>query len=167
MSVKQPLALIGRLAIQCKMITMEQLQEATRAQGRNPDKRLGEILVEKGFIVEAQVQKLKKLQRDLVVKHRARQAASGISVPARPAPSATPEVAQPVLDDASPSTPGSPSTPSSPAAPPPPLRSRSRSPRRCLRTQPLSWRKETRLVWESSTRPRPTWTNYMPFCVRR
>jgi len=120
MSVKQPLALIGRLAIQCKMITMEQLQEATRAQGRNPDKRLGEILVEKGFIVEAQVQKLKKLQRDLVVKHRARQAASGISVPARPAPSATPEVAQPVLDDASPSTPGSPSTPSSPAAPPPP-----------------------------------------------
>ncbi len=86
MSAKQQLPLIGRLAIQCKMITMEQLREATREQGRNPERRLGDILIELGFVDDAQVQKLKKLQRDLVVKHRARQAASGRTVPERPLP---------------------------------------------------------------------------------
>ncbi len=104
MSGKQQLPLIGRLAIQCKMITMEQLQEATRAQGRNPDRRLGDILVELGYVDEAQIQKLKKLQRDLVVKHRARQAASGRTVPERPLPkSRAPEQAKasPVEDSVS------------------------------------------------------------------
>jgi twitching motility protein PilT len=86
MSGKQQLPLIGRLAIQCKMITMEQLREATREQGRNPERRLGDILIKLGFLGDAQVQKLKKLQRDLVVKHRARQAASGRTVPERPLP---------------------------------------------------------------------------------
>ena len=33
MSAKQPLPLLGRLAIQCEMITMEELQQATRVQG--------------------------------------------------------------------------------------------------------------------------------------
>ncbi|MCP4037345.1 MAG: Flp pilus assembly complex ATPase component, partial [bacterium] len=88
MSAKQQLPLIGRLAIQCKMITMEQLQEATREQGRTPERRLGDIFVEKGFVDEAQIHKLKKLQRDLVVKHRARQAATGRTVPERPLPKA-------------------------------------------------------------------------------
>jgi twitching motility protein PilT len=81
MSEKQPVPLIGRLAIQCKMMTMEQLQEATRVQGRDPERRLGDIFVELGFVDEAQIRKLKKLQRDLVIKHRARQAASGRAVP--------------------------------------------------------------------------------------
>lgn len=88
MSQKQPVPLIGRLAIQCKMMTMEQLQEATRIQGRDPERRLGDIFVELGFVDEAQIQKLKKLQRDLVIKHRAKQAASGRTVPAAPLPQA-------------------------------------------------------------------------------
>jgi len=83
MSAKQQIPLMGRLAIQCKMITMEQLQQATRDQGRNPERRLGDILVELGYVDDAQIKKLKKLQRDLVVKHRARQALSGNAVPER------------------------------------------------------------------------------------
>ncbi|MCP5045417.1 MAG: type IV pilus twitching motility protein PilT [bacterium] len=75
---------------------MEQLQEATREQGRTPERRLGDILVEKGFVDEAQIHKLKKLQRDLVVKHRARQAATGRTVPARPLPKA--RVSEPAPD---------------------------------------------------------------------
>jgi twitching motility protein PilT len=86
MSTKQAMPLLGRLAIQCKMITMEQLQLATGEQGRDPERRLGEILVNLGFVDAAQIQKLKKLQRDLVVKHRAKQAASGRTVPERPQP---------------------------------------------------------------------------------
>lgn len=84
MSAQQPVPLIGRLAIQCKMITMEQLQEATREQGRDPERRLGDILVDLGFIDSAQIQKLKLLQRDLLIKHRAKQAASGRTVPQNP-----------------------------------------------------------------------------------
>ena len=57
--------LIGRLAIQCKMITMEQLQQATREQGCEPERRLGDILIELGFVDSAQLDKLKKLQRIL------------------------------------------------------------------------------------------------------
>jgi twitching motility protein PilT len=86
MSTKQAMPLLGRLAIQCKMITMEQLQEATGQQGRDPERRIGEILVSLGFVDDAQIQKLKKLQRDLVIKHRAKQAASGRTVPERPQP---------------------------------------------------------------------------------
>jgi type II secretory ATPase GspE/PulE/Tfp pilus assembly ATPase PilB-like protein len=93
MSTKQPVSLIGRLAIQCKMITMEQLQVATREQGRDPERRLGDIFVELGFVDEGQIQKLKKLQRDLVVKHRAKQAASGRTVPERAASQAHPPAA--------------------------------------------------------------------------
>ncbi len=84
MSTKQSAPLIGRLAIQCKMITMEQLQEATREQGRDPERNLGSILIGLGYLDAAQVHKLKKLQRDLVIKHRAQQAAAGRTVP-RPA----------------------------------------------------------------------------------
>ncbi|MDE0912181.1 MAG: hypothetical protein OSB60_17090, partial [Myxococcota bacterium] len=86
MSTKQAMPLLGRLAIQCKMITMEQLQEATGKQGRDPERRLGDILVDLGFVDDAQIQKLKKLQRELVIKHRAKQAASGRTVPERPQP---------------------------------------------------------------------------------
>jgi twitching motility protein PilT len=50
--------LIGRLAIQQRMITRDQLRDATREQGRHPDRRLGEILVSMGYLDEAQLGKL-------------------------------------------------------------------------------------------------------------
>jgi twitching motility protein PilT len=86
MSDKQPLPLIGRIAVQLKMITMAQLQEATSLQGRDPDKRLGDIFLEMGLVSEAQMEKVKHVQRDLVIKHRAKQAMSGRTVPAPEVP---------------------------------------------------------------------------------
>ena len=71
---KKPSSLLGRLAIQLKMITMDQLAEATAEQGRHPDKRLGEILVAQGCLSEAQLAKLMQVQRDVIAKHRAKKA---------------------------------------------------------------------------------------------
>lgn len=47
--------LIGRIAVQLGMISREQLQRAIREQGRRPDRRLGEVLVELGYIDEGQL----------------------------------------------------------------------------------------------------------------
>ena len=47
--------LLGRIAVQQGMITREKLRRATREQGRHPDKRLGELLVDLGYIDEGQL----------------------------------------------------------------------------------------------------------------
>lgn len=60
--------LIGRLALKRGMITRDQLREATREQGRHPDKRIGEILVALGIIDEAQLALLLAMQSRL--EHR-------------------------------------------------------------------------------------------------
>lgn len=49
------LGLIGRIAVQQGMISGDQLQRAIREQGRRPDMRLGEVLVELGYIDEGQL----------------------------------------------------------------------------------------------------------------
>jgi twitching motility protein PilT len=142
MSAKQPVPLIGRLAIQCKMITMEQLQLATREQGRDPERRLGDIFVELGYVNNAQIEKLKKLQRELVIKHRAKQAASGRTVarpassqerppePATPPAAPTPEpvaTPEPVVAAEPPPTPEPVAAPA-PAATPEPVVAATKSP---------------------------------------
>jgi len=71
---KKPSSLLGRLAIQLKMITMDQLAEATAEQGRRPDKRLGDILVAQGCLSEGQLTQLMQVQRDVIAKHRAKKA---------------------------------------------------------------------------------------------
>jgi twitching motility protein PilT len=87
MSQKKPAALIGRLAVQLKMVTMDQLVAATREQGeKSESQRLGEILVELGFITAAQLQKLQEVQRQVLAKHRAKNAAMARSVDPQPVP---------------------------------------------------------------------------------
>jgi twitching motility protein PilT len=71
----QKIPLLGRIAVQLKMIDMNQLSEATLEQGRSPGKRLGEILVDKGFIGPSDLERLAVVQKDLIEKHRARKAA--------------------------------------------------------------------------------------------
>jgi hypothetical protein len=88
MSEKPNVPLLGRLAIQLKMMNMDQLRQATVAQGREPEHRLGDIFVELGLIDPSQLEKLNKVQRDLVIKHRAKQAMSGQTVPERELPRA-------------------------------------------------------------------------------
>ena len=89
--------LLGRIAVHAKLISVEQLNEATLAQGRSGARmRLGEILVDKGFVTPAQLQKLLAAQRQVTAKHAAKKATDALvpepeagaaeaSVPARPA----------------------------------------------------------------------------------
>jgi len=127
MSASQPVSLIGRIAVQLKLITMEQLAEATAAQGRHGNARIGDILVDKGFVTAAQMEKLKQIQRDVITKQRAKQALSGRSVPvpappapdaAKPTPAAAPAPARPPVAEAD-SAPRAPRVPAPEPKPPP------------------------------------------------
>ena len=73
---EKKLPLLGRIAIQLKLIDMDQLNQATREQGRSPDKRLGEILVEQGLVTPEELKRLAAVQKDLIAKHQARKAAA-------------------------------------------------------------------------------------------
>jgi twitching motility protein PilT len=82
MSEKKPVALIGRLAVQLKLISSEQLSQALAEQSRSKNPRLGEIFVEQGFIDSKQLAKLVSVQDDVIAKHRAKKAvAAGGSAP--------------------------------------------------------------------------------------
>jgi twitching motility protein PilT len=84
---KQDHSLIGRLAVHYKMITMDQLAEATREQGRQGDgKRLGDLLVEKGLLRPVQLAQLLKVQTQVLAKQQALAAAGKSSEAAAPAP---------------------------------------------------------------------------------
>ncbi len=123
MSDQKQVPVMGRLAVQLKLISPEQLGEALREQPPGSQKPLGTILMEKGFINEAQLAKLQAVQKDLIAKHKAKQAAAAgakqpetgsARVEARPQPS--PRV-PPVKPSAAPAA----SAPSpSPAAAPAP-----------------------------------------------
>jgi twitching motility protein PilT len=127
MTQKKP-PLIGRLAVQLKLINMDQLNQATAEQGRNGDKRLADIFVELGFINQKQLQKLASIQQDLIAKHRAKQARAGAAAPAATsAPSPIVRSKEEVLaaatraaQDASPTTTEHVAELAQPAAPVPP-----------------------------------------------
>ena len=69
---EKKLPLLGRIAIQLKMIDMDQLNQATREQGLSPEKRLGQILVEQGLVTAKDLEKLAAVQKDLIAKNQAR-----------------------------------------------------------------------------------------------
>ncbi len=84
-------SLIGRLAVHTKMISMDQLAEATRVQARKGgETNLGQVLVEKEMINPEQLQKLLRLQQQVMIKQRAERAAAQDppEVGVTPAPSA-------------------------------------------------------------------------------
>jgi len=105
----KPVPLIGRLAVQLKMIDLDQLNQATALHGSDPDKRLGDIFIEQGMMSPAQMDKLQKIQRDLVVKHRAKQALASADreqKPRKQAPVAAAPEAQGVAAPPQPAPPG-------------------------------------------------------------
>ena len=137
----QPVAILGRLAVHNRMISMEQLAEATDEQGRRNDgSRLGHILVEKGFISSEQLTKLVNAQRQMVARQRASQAARATapgletkppkakaavdprSEPMTPSAGAAPAAAPSPAPEPKQGTPAAaprrPDAPSTPAAPP-------------------------------------------------
>jgi twitching motility protein PilT len=63
-----PPDLIGRLAVHYKLVTMEQLSAATSAQTRAPNKKLGALLVELGFINPTQLAQLVEAQRQYLAQ---------------------------------------------------------------------------------------------------
>jgi len=87
----KPAPLLGRLAVHLKMISMDQLADAVRAQGRaGEEAKLGEILVELGFIDRAQHAKLLAAQQQVIAKQKGKGApAAERPVPA-PAPASNP-----------------------------------------------------------------------------
>jgi twitching motility protein PilT len=82
MAIGQDDLLFGRIALHYKLITREQLTEATAFQAREGGgRRLGEILVEKGWLNPRQLEQLLAVQRDYVAKQ-----AQAASAPSQPAP---------------------------------------------------------------------------------
>jgi twitching motility protein PilT len=90
----KPAPLLGRLAVHLKMISMDQLAEAVRAQGRaGEEARLGEILIELGFIDRAQHAKLLAAQQQVLAKQKGQ--AAPAAVRPVPAPAHAPSTAAP------------------------------------------------------------------------
>ncbi|HTO55095.1 MAG TPA: PilT/PilU family type 4a pilus ATPase [Myxococcota bacterium] len=110
-------ALLGRVAVAAKLITMEQLAQATREQARiGGGRNLGEILVAMGFISQAQLAQAVDLQKSVIARAREKKgdapvtpaiaklapelgketdapAAASLAREARPAPKAAPATA--------------------------------------------------------------------------
>ncbi|MEA2604423.1 MAG: twitching motility protein PilT [Acidobacteriota bacterium] len=84
--------LFGRIALHYKLVTREQLLAAAEWQAREGSaKRLGEILVEKGYLTPQHLEQLLAVQRDYVAKQQAPTAAGPQSTaePPAPAPAST------------------------------------------------------------------------------
>jgi twitching motility protein PilT len=75
MSGERPVPLLGRIAVQMRLVTAEQLAELTRAQAKDGDTTgLGELMLQRGLIDKAQLGRLLETQKQVLAKARARQA---------------------------------------------------------------------------------------------
>jgi len=71
-------SLLGRVAVAAKLISMDQLAEATREQARQSSrKNLGDVLVELGFLTPAGLQRALALQKSVVERAKGQRAAGG------------------------------------------------------------------------------------------
>jgi len=96
MANKKPIPLVGRLAIQLKMLTSEQVEQAIAESASSGNPRLAQVMLQMGLLDREQIGKIQQVQKDLVEKHKAKQAAAkggaGASAagakpaPARPTP---------------------------------------------------------------------------------
>jgi twitching motility protein PilT len=69
--------LLGRLAVHHQLISMDQLAEALEIHGRaGEQRRLAAVLIDRGYLTPGQVEKLLAAQRQIVAKHREKQAAA-------------------------------------------------------------------------------------------
>ncbi len=96
-----PIPLLGRIAIHLKLLTPEQLADATRHQAETGGKEpIGAVLVAKGYLSEAQLKTVLRARDQLVAKQKAAQAVAAADpvpevaqakVEAAPAKAARPE----------------------------------------------------------------------------
>ena len=101
---KKPLPLLGRLAIQLKLMTPAQLDQALEAHAISRETPIGDLFVELGLISPPQLAKLNQVQRDVIAKHRAKAAGSAGAKPtaALKPPAASPTAAPPRSQPAAP-----------------------------------------------------------------
>ena len=98
MSGGQEDLLIGRLALHYKLITEDQLAEATRQQSREGHQRkLGEILVGNGLLTPRRFEQLLAAQREVLAKRQAAAAARPAAPAGSPPPGPPVEQAMPAL----------------------------------------------------------------------
>ncbi len=110
--------LFGRIALHYKLVTREQLLEASELQAsRGGQHRLGEILVDKGYLNAHQVAQVLSVQREYVAKQQA-QAAAAPALEAQPMPALAVQAMPSLAEGAAPAIPAPP--PSAVPAPPPP-----------------------------------------------
>ncbi|MFP5288306.1 MAG: type IV pilus twitching motility protein PilT, partial [Thermoanaerobaculia bacterium] len=92
MSMGQDEVLFGRIALHYKLVSQDQLADATSAWSQEGGLRgLGEILVERGVLNLRQLEQLRAVQRDYLAKQKAQQQGQ----PAPPAPAPQPAPAPP------------------------------------------------------------------------
>jgi twitching motility protein PilT len=94
MADKKPIPLVGRLAIQLKMLTSDEVGRAMAESVSSGNPRLPQIFLQMGLLDREQIAKLQQVQKDLVEKHRAKKEAAaprGGTKPAveRPTPAAS------------------------------------------------------------------------------
>jgi twitching motility protein PilT len=87
----RPVPLLGRIAVQLKMISHDQLSALTRLQEREGHrKNLGDLLLDQGLIDTDQLRRLVAAQKQVIAKHRAQQAAARVDAEPEVARQATP-----------------------------------------------------------------------------
>jgi twitching motility protein PilT len=104
-----PIPLLGRIAVHLKLISVEQLAEATRLQSiAGSEKRLGEILVERGLLTQAQLEVVLRARQQMIAKQRAKEAAAQAQPEPEPGAATVPAAATAKSADRQRSKPGSP-----------------------------------------------------------
>jgi twitching motility protein PilT len=80
MAAGRQISLLGRIAVSAKLITQDQLLEALRAQDHfGPTKRLGDLLLDLGYVSPAQLQWLLNAQQAYIQRQRQAEADAGRS----------------------------------------------------------------------------------------
>jgi twitching motility protein PilT len=109
--------LFGRIALHYKLVTREQLLEASEFQaGRGGQPSLAEILVDKGYLNPRQVAQILSVQREYVAKQQA-QAAAASALEAQPMPALEVQTMPSLAEGTAPAIPAPP--PAAVPAPPP------------------------------------------------
>ncbi len=93
MAEKKPIPLVGRLAIQLKMLTSNEVERAMAESVSSGNPRLAQVFMQMGLLDRDQIAKIQKVQADLLEKHNAKKAAAmsaGAAEPAIERPAAPP-----------------------------------------------------------------------------
>ncbi|MEZ4333015.1 MAG: PilT/PilU family type 4a pilus ATPase [Myxococcota bacterium] len=110
MAQDKPIPLVGRLAIQLKMVTTQEVARAMAESEARGNPRLAQVMLSMGLLDPDQVARLQQVQKELIEKQRAKTAGPAAPEPApasRPAPARPAAAASMPPSKARPSPPGS------------------------------------------------------------